>query len=636
MAATGLKTFVFAPVRAGDESGPDSASIDRIVILILLILGSIQTAAVQSVESVGSDSSVYMVLAHNLRETGHYEFNYQPHTVYPPGFPLLLALIGALVGSEGYGIFVRLMPVFSTMALIVWYLVLKRDEGRLVAGACCLLLATSAPLMKLVTRTVLSEPPFFLMSGVALWCLLRLKRDEIPSRALRRVLLTLFCAATASAVLLRSAGVALCAAMLAWVVTETGFNRIHRYQPIVRATLIAAGVGLAFFVAWTVWSLLAETKEYPSQRMASYASQFLTADLHGPESVAASGVDFVRRVVTNVPVQVAHIVALAARAPYLLPTWYSPGVVIAIGLLTCGLAWRIYTGQGALLAWYFLCYFGVYLLWPFDEGPRFMLPVAPLAFVLMWRGVLVLAALARRRPAATLGTIAWVAAILSVAAAAAERLPGWQDRASVVFWPLAATAFGLAWLLVRRGTTGGAGAGFRAVVACASSGQRVRYGLIGALIVLMGIGVVQQAPGALSNLNPDQSAFVHHPSADLAQWLESAPEGTVMAQQAAIIHRLSGRRVVSFPITTNPQVIRETAAGENVRYIAVNDRCQSEYFSPAEEDRWEKVEQAYPGMFRLVRKGVGHRVFERVNNTNAHKGVTHWSRAGQGGESALP
>ena len=83
-----------------------------------------------------------------------------------------------------------------------------------------------------------------------------------------------------------------------------------------------------------------------------------------------------------------------------------------------------------------------------------------------------------------------------------------------------------------------------------------------------------------------------------------------MAQQSEIVHRLSGRRVVSFPITSDPQLIAATIAREKVRYLLVNDQVQSEYFFPTEAERWRRIERAYPFMFQLVHEGPGYRVFE--------------------------
>jgi hypothetical protein len=294
-----------------------------------------------------------------------------------------------------------------------------------------------------------------------------------------------------------------------------------------------------------------------------------------------------------------------------MPTWYSPLVVIVLVLLACGLASCAFGSRRTLLAWYFLAYFTVYLLWPFDVGPRFMLPVAPLAFILIWRGVRVFVHLLHTRPGATLGTIAALGACLTVVTGTADRLPGLQAQASMLFWPFVAIGSGFFWVLARRSRAAQARAALDSLVAFLCS-CRAQYGIVCGVVVLVGIGVYQQAAHARTNLAPDASSFRFRASADFSYWLRgSAQDGVVMAQHYTIVHRLSGRRVVGFPITSDPKIILKVVASENVRYLVVNDPVKYEYYFPTEEERWRRIDLAAPSMFHLVHRGPGYRVFER-------------------------
>jgi hypothetical protein len=577
---------------------------DAAIVLFLLVLGGLQIATVQRLESYGADSSVYMGLAHNILATGRYEFNYIPHTVYPPGFPLLLACLSMLTGRASYEVFVRFMPVFSTLALIVWYFVLRRGEGRAAAGAACLLAATSAPLFQLVTQSVLSEAPYFLMSGLALMCLLGLERPDVR-RPARLVFLACFFLATAATVLLRSVGIALCAALLAWTVTE-----LRRHGPVRsvawRAAVFAALLGFMTFFAWIGWTRRAEQREYQGQHMGSYASQFVMKNPHQPELGTASASEIVLRVASNAFVQASHIAALLSRASYVMPTWYSPPAVITLALLVCGLVSCAFDSRRSPLAWYFLAYYVIYLLWPFDEGARFMLPVLPLALVIGWRGMVVAAHLLRTRPTATLIAISALCAMLAVATSTTDRLPGLQARASVVFWPLV-TLVSILMIFVAKRTGEARAAGALNSVAASLASWPTRQAIVGLLIAA---GMLQQAAIARTNFAPDASQFIHYRSADCSAWLRTAGDGVVMAQQSEIVHRLSGRRVVRFPITSDPQIILAAVTREKARYLVVNDQVKYEYFFPTEEARWRQIERAYPFLFKLVHAGPGYRVFE--------------------------
>jgi hypothetical protein len=577
---------------------------DVAILLLLLALGSFQVATVQRVESFGADSSVYIVLAHNILETGRYEFNFRPHTVYPPAFPFLLAGISMLTGRESYGVFIRFMPVFGALALVTWYFVLRRTEGRVVAGVACLLVGTSAAFYQLVTQSVLSEAPFFFMSGLVFLFVRGLEQQDArgPSRFL---LLTGLCLATAVAVLLRSVGIALGAALFAWGSIEIWRRGSVRFAPW-RPALFAALFAFLGFFGWVGWSKHSEQREYTGQRMESYASALLTKDPYRPELGVASTRDLVLRVASNAPVQAAHIFALLTRVSYVMPTWNSPPVVITLALLLCGLVSYVFDGRRGLLAWYFLAYFTVYLFWPFDEGQRFMLPVSPLACVLIWRGLVVTVNLLRSRPTATLACISALAAVLAVATGATDRLPGMQARVSMVFWPLTTAVSIFLIILVERSGLARATSALDSMVACLAW-RRSYMGVVG---ILLAAGLFQQAAIARTNLAPDPSKYLHYTAADCAAWLRTAGVGAVMTQQFAIIHRLSGRRTVSFPITSDPQLIVDTATREKVRYLVVNDGVKYEYFSPTEEERWRNIERAYPLMFQLVYRGPGYRVFE--------------------------
>jgi hypothetical protein len=586
--------------------------VDLAIVFLLLILCVFQIASVQKVESFGSDSSVYIVLAHNLREVGQYEFNYERHTQYPPGFPVLLAGIETLVGNASYEVFVRFMPLFSTSALILRYFLLKRAEGGVVAGASCLLVATSAPLYQMVTRSVLSDAPFFLVSGLAVWCLMSL--DERPASRGAAALLGGLCLATVVTVLIRSVGVALCAAIAAWAIAERWRGKQIRSVHW-RGALLAAMLGFIAFFSWISWAKHLEKRTYEGQHMVNYAGQFSAIDPHKPELGRASVGDYVVRFVNNIPVQASHLAALAVRAPYLMQTWYSPLPMVVLCLLACGLASCACNGQRRLLGLYFLAYFSVYLLWPFDEGPRFMLPVAPLAFTLIYRGVLILVDLLRSRPAATLTAILAFAACASAVSWGALTKPGLQVRLAVVFWACVASGAGILLLLLKR-----AGAAARTkpdLLAGLFQLRGLQSGIIFATALLVAVGILQQVGSAQGNLAPQPTAFRHHASADVSSWLQRAKDGPVMAQQYAIIHRLTSRRVVDFPITSDPKIIVKALKSEMVQYLVVNDEVEYEYFLPTEEVRLRHIEAAYPSLLQLVHRGPGYRVFAVIGIDHA-------------------
>jgi 4-amino-4-deoxy-L-arabinose transferase-like glycosyltransferase len=573
------------------------------VVLALLLLGWFQVVVVRTVESYGHDSSIYISLAHNILASGRYEFNYTPHTQYPPGFPLVLAGLSLLTGQAAYSVFVRFMPVFSSLALVVWYFVLRRAAGAAPAAAACLLVASSAPLFGMVTQAVNSDAAFFLFSGLAV-----LSATALAQARAQRVLLGAGLGlATAATVLVRSAGIALAAALAAWAAVELWRRRPLR-SPVMVGTTMAAVLGFVGFFGWVGWSRHAEHREYQGQHMRTYAGQLLTRDPHRPDLGTASARDVAARVISNAPVQASHLAAVLSRAGYVLPTWYSPLGMAVLALLAGGLLAYARDSRTTLLAGYFFAYFGLYLFWPFDEGPRFMLPVAPLAFVLMWRGGGKGLRVLRGRPGAALCGLTIAGAALAAAAAGPGHLAGLQTRLALALWSVLAVASLVLMLVVGRAGPARTGS----VLDRLAGAPAWRHASRAALAALLAAGLFQQLGMAKANRTPDPSRFLHYRSADCSAWLRTAGEGTVMAQQYAIIHRLTGRKVVGFPISGYTRLIAETVKREHVRYLVVNDQGddRDEYFWPTEQQRWQQLERSYGSLFRLAHQGPRYRVFE--------------------------
>ncbi|HEX4803945.1 MAG TPA: hypothetical protein VFV14_10550, partial [Myxococcaceae bacterium] len=95
---------------------------------IVLMLAMFWIAFYQRIPEIGADSSCYIGLAQSLSTIGAYEFNYQNHTIYPPGFPLLLALLSALARREpaaSYAIFMSSIAVGAGLTLLVSYWLIR-------------------------------------------------------------------------------------------------------------------------------------------------------------------------------------------------------------------------------------------------------------------------------------------------------------------------------------------------------------------------------------------------------------------------------------------------------------------------------------------------------------------------------
>jgi len=176
----------------------------------------------------------YPDLARSILEKGSYQLRFLPQTTFPPGFPLILAAVGLFLGLSPATLF-PVVTVSATLGIIAAYELLRRVEGRTVAAATCLLLASSPVLFGFNTTIVFPEMPFFLMSMLAL--LLALKIDGAERGRSLIGWMLLFSVTLVLALLIRSVGVALLAGLATWiaislaVVPEVGRRRMSMFNP---------------------------------------------------------------------------------------------------------------------------------------------------------------------------------------------------------------------------------------------------------------------------------------------------------------------------------------------------------------------------------------------------------------------
>jgi hypothetical protein len=138
-----------------------------------------------------------------------------------------------------------------------------------------------------------------------------------------------------------------------------------------------------------------------------------------------------------------------------------------------------------------------------------------------------------------------------------------------------------------------------------------RVSAIGLVALGVGGGLLQQARIAAENIHPEPESFIHAGVVSVADWLRAQPDGAVlMAQQVAILHRLTGRRIIGFPVTADAEALGTVIRTYGVNYLAVVDAGTSEYYEPSEHARLEALMAAEPGCCRLIETVEGYRIYE--------------------------
>ena len=348
------------------------------------------------VPHAGGDNTAYLALARSLLDHGQYlelwEPGRPPHTQYPPGFPMILAVAWVL-GLKSWAALKAMMMVITTAAVGVSYLWMRERAEPAVALGLGLLLAV-APGLAAEGAWVLSDMPFWLVTVGGLLALERGRAGWAIGLAF-------------AALLIRTAGLPLVLAVAAWLALR-------------RRWKAAAGVLGALAVIGVLWSIRAPDPAVP------YVSQFWYENWYRPELGRVGFVGLIERMVENagrysfqilmrtltgssgtvaaaggVAIVAAAVIGFVASALRAWDTWWgnagdedAEGEAAAEakgGSARQDAEERTAAGgsqaQGAIEI-FALLYGGVVLLWPAQwASDRFLIPLVPVLLVYAAEGL---------------------------------------------------------------------------------------------------------------------------------------------------------------------------------------------------------------------------------------------------------
>jgi len=255
------------------------------------------------------------------------------------------------------------------------------------------------------------------------------------------------------------------------------------------------------------------------------------------------------------------------------------------------------------------------LLWPWKSEVRFLLPVAPLAFLYLWRGGKVLLDVVSRKPVAVGITSFFLAIFLGLSAGvSAWRTAALQPKIAAIFWAMTASVgAGMLWCRRRRFAS--------TIVPILTPSGVVKIDFVKSLAIgggislaiLIALGVVQDFAVRRENLNFDVRKHGAYPDVAAAQWIKSHTPGSdaVMARFPPIVHYYSGHRIVWFPPSSNPKLLMEGIRKYKVEFIIVTNKPPFNWL-PSEQDSFEKLVRAYPMDFLIAHEEAQFKIYSVV------------------------
>jgi hypothetical protein len=586
----------------------------------ILCFGALQFFGSQRFPGFQRDDVFYADAGRSLIEHGFYGINGHPETNQPPGLPAFLGLL-CLTGNCTHLAFLRAMAVFETFGFFFTYELLRRQASRIVAASICLLLISSRIFFLMATQWVFPSYPYFFTSMSALLVARKFERSTTPaSRAAWGALLTLLVVAS---LMFASAGMAFLAAILVSIAVlclrsrPRAFARMKLYLAVF---LIAAAVQ-GFWMHRKPAPLEWPVPGYPQ----SYLSQLKVKSGNEPQLGMATVSDIAGRILKNAADD-SIMISQVLYHRWIDVAWMSLFVSGPIIFVLLGWGYSVWRTRGGIQEWYFAAFQGIYLLWPWKMEPRFFLPVFPLALFYMWRGGTALLVLSKNRP--RLLALAWypLAVILAVSSwfwmhgswiASHMTHAGLQDETSLAVWLFSAIlAVRILWaesswqkssLALQNWLS-------RPTRFLRISPLRILQCFVVLLVATLSLtGLESQLTLARTNLDLNSQTNSVPPDVLAAEWINShtEPNATIMARHVPVVYHYSGRNLVWFPPSSNPQLLLEGIRNHKIDYIVVVVRLNS-YYLPPEEDCMAALLSAYPEAFELVHRAPAFRVFRVV------------------------
>lgn len=567
----------------------------RVVVAITVALAIVFACLTGPYYLFGTDSARYVALARSLADGDGYRYFGLPERAFPPGLPLVL-LPAALLPGESFATVARWAAMLGALVFPAAYAFART---RVAALPIALLTISSAGFLDIIIGNPRSEPTYMACSlGLIAWAHHGASRSRrspgwAASVAAGAVLLLM-------SVATRSIGVAVVGAA-AMVMAERVVRPPTRSR-FPSELVVPFGAGVAFLVLWFGWTLVAPNPVTEPSSAGTYWQHLFELDPHRPELGGTSLLAFVARILHNLISQLSHAASLLTQLPWIKPRWFSPFTAAVLALTIAGLGAEL-RRPSRLGAWYFLGYGAILLLWPYDEGTRFLVPILPFLWIFAIVGArqFIAATSAGSRPL-RLGLIALGSVCLLGAAVSLLRMPADFSRQD--------QAFALVWLLL----VGIAVFGWDRAAAWtgAMSGRFGRATLVGALALYAAAGVARTAPKIVAQYRESRLADpVAEALREASRWISgnTRPDASIQATQPVPIQFATGRRTVKFPTTTAPEQLRWYVDMHHPDFLVVLNDTDHPYYQPVDTEKFAVVRSLFPGAWREVARLRGSTIY---------------------------
>lgn len=605
-------------------------SFDYVVSTLILGFGAIHLLLCNPTHDFLNDDVFFVDSGHMLLSKGFYGINGCRETNMPPGLSVVVGFLNSMMGWDHRAI-VRCQIIVATLGIVASYKLLTREIPRIIAGAACLVVIASPVYFASVSRTVTSCWFYFLTTTTVL-----LVAKELERANTRRYGLywgSLLTALTVIALMFHSAAIALLGATVISIfiscIHERGiaFARIRQYGCVVIIATIAQ-------VGWMSTkekdaSAGISASEWPIEGFPrSYISQLKVRNGNYPEMGLVTPREIPARILKNAVSQ-AGLISRALLHRWTNTNWMSAFIAGPILLILVGWYNSVFPSGGKLQDWYFACYEVIFLLWPWEFETRFFFPVMLIACLYLWRGgqaCLHSATVTPRRfgfvciPLTiflAICTWCWICAL-----GVFGKLPpaGIQGFVSFLVWSSLAV-LAVVFLVYRRSW-------LRAITVFhwwdgvsywSWNGLRRQWvgrcAAIAIIVLFLCDGGAMQIARGRTVVEVEDGAKTSSPDVDAGQWIKmhSDPGVVVMARHVPTVFHYSNRKLIWFPPSSNPDLLKEGILRHNVNIVVVVHR-QDSYYRPPDDECFAVLETAFPNAFNVAYQAPEFSIYQVATN----------------------
>lgn len=335
------------------------------------LLAALLATQISSNWSPTPDGAGYLSIARSIALGGPIENMGSPKWHYPPGYPLLISPL-MWTGDRPLLLLSIAQWLFAVTLMLGVYCWSRRWLGASSLWITALVMANAG--LWINARATLSEMSFMALLVWTAWAIDRLAAEANTRRVAAWCILV--AAMIVALSMIRPVGILIVTGYAVAALSDAWRGTISWRRALATTSALAAPAALAILAL-----LVHETRaaEMLGDANRTYLDEFKRPDL----PLAAQIVEGLRVRIS----EVGRLLVPGMLKAYAPPgQWLNVNMIVYLPLFGALVWawWQVARRYGSTLVLMVPCYFGLYVVYPSDQGARYLLPLLPVLFLCVW------------------------------------------------------------------------------------------------------------------------------------------------------------------------------------------------------------------------------------------------------------